>query len=160
MVDAGIRESNPASAFLVNAAIESASFNKNIEDPEACADDDTVFFEAVFGSRTDMDNLEPGDGSNFRGRGRMQVIVAGFPRCVSGRRIASMPRRHLLIATATLLLALPSRGQRLAFISDLDASRGLKAALESGSLAAVRILGVQDGFLGNPKVRIPLPSAL
>ena len=61
---------------------------------------------------------------------------------------------------ATLLLALPSRGQRLAFISDLDASRGLKAALESGSLAAVRILGVQDGFLGNPKVRIPLPSAL
>ena len=53
-----------------------------------------------------------------------------------------------------------ARAQGLASLTDADASRGLKAALETGALAAVRILGVQDGFLANPKVRIPLPSVL
>lgn len=48
----------------------------------------------------------------------------------------------------------------LAGISDGDASRGLKAALETGALAAVKLLGHQDGFLANPQVHIPLPKAL
>ena len=48
----------------------------------------------------------------------------------------------------------------LAGISDADASKGLKTALEKGALAAVALLGKTDGFLGNPKVRIPLPSFL
>ncbi|MEO7401261.1 MAG: DUF4197 domain-containing protein [Polaromonas sp.] len=45
-------------------------------------------------------------------------------------------------------------------ISNADASKGLKAALEKGALAAVSLLGRADGFLGNPKVRIPLPGYL
>jgi hypothetical protein len=45
-------------------------------------------------------------------------------------------------------------------LSDADASAGLKAALERGAAAAVGLLGRTDGFLGNPKVRIPLPSGL
>ncbi len=45
-------------------------------------------------------------------------------------------------------------------LSDADASAGLKAALERGAAAAVGLLGKPDGFLGNPKVRIPLPGAL
>jgi hypothetical protein len=36
----------------------------------------------------------------------------------------------------------------------------VKEALEKGSAAAVAALGVPDGFLGNPKVRIPLPDGL
>ena len=48
----------------------------------------------------------------------------------------------------------------LAGISNADASNGLKAALEKGALAAVALLGQTDGFLGNPKVRIPLPGFL
>jgi hypothetical protein len=48
----------------------------------------------------------------------------------------------------------------LADLSSADASKGLKAALEKGALSAVGILGVQDGFLGNPQVRIPLPGYL
>ncbi|HUQ76884.1 MAG TPA: DUF4197 domain-containing protein [Burkholderiales bacterium] len=44
-------------------------------------------------------------------------------------------------------------------ISRSDASAGLKAALEKGSLAAVASLGRTDGFLGNPQVRIPLPES-
>lgn len=45
-------------------------------------------------------------------------------------------------------------------ISNADASKGLKTALEKGALVAVSLLGKTDGFLGNPKVRIPLPGYL
>ena len=45
-------------------------------------------------------------------------------------------------------------------LSNADASNGLKTALEKGVLATVALLGKTDGFLGNPKVRIPLPGYL
>lgn len=74
-----------------------------------------------------------------------------------------MRRRHISIAMAGSFLPaawLPARAQGLAGISDLDAGRGLRAALETGAIAAVQLLGRPDGFLGNPQVRIPLPKAL
>lgn len=52
------------------------------------------------------------------------------------------------------------RALSLSDLTDEDASQGLKAALEKGALAAVSLLGKPDGFLGNPKVRIPLPGFL
>ena len=55
---------------------------------------------------------------------------------------------------------LPAAAQGLAGISQLDAAKGLRTALEKGALAAVQVLGRTDGFLGNPQVRIPLPQAL
>ncbi|MFZ2293643.1 MAG: DUF4197 domain-containing protein [Polaromonas sp.] len=45
-------------------------------------------------------------------------------------------------------------------LTNAEASNGLKTALEKGALAAVALLGKTDGFLGNPKVRIPLPGYL
>ena len=51
-------------------------------------------------------------------------------------------------------------GAQAAGLSELDASSGVRAALERGALAAVGLLGKTDGFLGNPKVRIPLPGFL
>jgi len=48
----------------------------------------------------------------------------------------------------------------LADLRDAQASQGLKAALEKGAAAAVKTLGQTDGFLGNDKVRIPLPGYL
>ena len=45
-------------------------------------------------------------------------------------------------------------------LSEADASLGVKTALERGAAAAVGLLGQTDGFLGNPKVRIPLPGFL
>lgn len=73
-----------------------------------------------------------------------------------------MHRRTLVLAAASapLALPLPVRAGGLASLSNADATRGLKTALETGALAAVRLLGAPDGFLGNPKVRIPLPGAL
>lgn len=48
----------------------------------------------------------------------------------------------------------------LSELSNQEASSGLKAALEKGSVAAVARLGVTDGFLGNDKVKIQLPGML
>lgn len=45
-------------------------------------------------------------------------------------------------------------------ISQKDSVAGLKTALGQGAERAVSSLGAADGFLGNPKVRIPLPPAL
>jgi hypothetical protein len=53
-----------------------------------------------------------------------------------------------------------ARALTLDDLSNADASKGLKAALEKGALSAVGLLGATDGFLGNDKVRIPLPGYL
>ena len=45
-------------------------------------------------------------------------------------------------------------------LSNVDAATGLKDALTQGSATAVSGLGAENGFLGNDKVRIPLPDAL
>jgi hypothetical protein len=54
----------------------------------------------------------------------------------------------------------PPAAAQLERISNQDAVSGLRAALEKGSQAAVTGLGRTDGFLGNPKVKIPLPESL
>ena len=53
-----------------------------------------------------------------------------------------------------------ARALTVADLSEKDASAGIRTALEKGALAAVSLLGRPDGFLGNPKVRIPLPGFL
>ena len=63
-----------------------------------------------------------------------------------------------------MLLALVAAGSVAASALDAltskDARGGLRAALTQGIEAAVGRLGVKDGFLANPQVRIPLPPAL
>ena len=59
----------------------------------------------------------------------------------------------MFIGTQALALDLGS-------LSNTDAVSGLKDALTQGSSAAVSKLGVENGFLGNDKVKIPLPDAL
>lgn len=65
-----------------------------------------------------------------------------------------------LIGLCTLAAQRQAWALSLADLSDRDANQGVKAALEKGALAAVALLGKTDGFLGNPKVRIPLPGFL
>jgi hypothetical protein len=45
-------------------------------------------------------------------------------------------------------------------LTEADAATGIRTALERGAVVAVELLGKTDGFLGNPKVRIPLPGFL
>jgi hypothetical protein len=63
---------------------------------------------------------------------------------------------------ALLITATYSQAYALSLedLTNRDASAGVKAALEKGALAAIGILGQTDGFLGNEKVRIPLPGFL
>ncbi len=72
-----------------------------------------------------------------------------FNHCASAM-LASM---IMLAHTRALALSLGD-------LTDAEASAGLKTALEKGALAAVSLLGRKDGFLGNEKVRIPLPGFL
>ena len=70
-----------------------------------------------------------------------------------------MQRRKFtsVVAAGTAVWAL---GAEAAELSEGDAASGVRAALERGAVAAVGLLGKTDGFLGNPKVRIPLPGFL
>ncbi|HJV94677.1 MAG TPA: DUF4197 domain-containing protein [Albitalea sp.] len=61
-----------------------------------------------------------------------------------------------LSTTALWVLGTPAH----AAVTESEASSGIRAALERGAVVAVQLLGRTDGFLGNPKVRIPLPGFL
>ncbi len=59
-----------------------------------------------------------------------------------------------------LACAVPAHAFSLAELSNKDAGGGLKEVLTQGAGKAVVELGRPDGFLGNPKVKIPLPENL
>jgi hypothetical protein len=59
----------------------------------------------------------------------------------------------LVVSTASWALSLGD-------ITNQEASGGLKEALTQGVSSAVGSLGKADGFLGNDKVKIPMPGAL
>ena len=67
--------------------------------------------------------------------------------------------RRRCIARLCLLVPWPLAAHA-AGLTESDAARGIRTALERGALSAIALLGKTDGFLGNPKVRIPLPGYL
>lgn len=68
--------------------------------------------------------------------------------------------RHIVSLLAWLVISAPLAAAGLDGISNADAVSGLKQALNDGSIAAVGKLGKENGFFGNPKVKIPLPPTL
>lgn len=68
--------------------------------------------------------------------------------------------RNTMLLAASAAVAPWSLALSLNDLSNKDASAGLKAALDKGAAAAVNLLGAPNGFLGNDKVRIPLPGYL
>jgi hypothetical protein len=67
---------------------------------------------------------------------------------------------RILVGFACLVISFSGLAAGVDQISNTEASSGLKQALADGSAAAVAKLGAENGFLGNPKVKIPLPPAL
>lgn len=67
--------------------------------------------------------------------------------------------RKLCLALLCSLASLAHAGLLDAF-SDKDATGAMREALAQGAEIAVKTLGKQDGFLGNPEVRIELPGKL
>lgn len=68
--------------------------------------------------------------------------------------------RLFLGLLAGFSIAASAHALSLADISGQEAGGGLKEALTQGAGKAVDLLGRTDGFLGNPKVKIPLPGAM
>jgi hypothetical protein len=66
--------------------------------------------------------------------------------------------RSILRTFAFLVISMPAWALGLADLSEGEASGGLKEALTQGATQAVSLLGKEDGFLKNKKVRIPLPD--
>lgn len=65
----------------------------------------------------------------------------------------------LLTIVITPLISLPAVAG-IADISNADAVSGLRQALTDGSATAVKLLGSENGYFGNAKVKIPLPPSL
>lgn len=73
------------------------------------------------------------------------------------------PFHGLMLATLfglSAAAAVAAGTATLASLTSQERSSGLKAALNQAADVAIRQLGVNDGFLGNPDVRIPLPGKL
>lgn len=68
--------------------------------------------------------------------------------------------RAILRVLAVLAFCAPAWAGGLAALSNTEVTGGLKEALTQGASRAVELLGRKDGFLANPKVRIPLPGVL
>lgn len=68
----------------------------------------------------------------------------------------------MLRATGALaaLLVSTASAAGLDDISNRDAVNGLKQALANGAQAAVAKLGKENGFLDDPRIKIPLPSSM
>jgi len=69
-----------------------------------------------------------------------------------------MRRREFTALAVGAVVGGPSAAASL--LSEGDAASGIRAALERGALSAVGKLGRADGFLADPRVRIPLPGFL
>lgn len=67
---------------------------------------------------------------------------------------------RIFIALFLLVTLSAARAGGLDAVSAGESSGALRQALSQGAVAAVASLGKPDGFLGNPKVKIPLPENL
>lgn len=67
---------------------------------------------------------------------------------------------RLWFGLVAMLLSFSAMALSVGDLSNQEAASGLKDALIQGAGAAVGKLGVTDGFLGNPQVKIPLPGSL
>ena len=67
---------------------------------------------------------------------------------------------RIFIALFLLVTLAAARAAALEAVSAEESGGALRQALSQGASAAVASLGRPDGFLGNPKVKIPLPENL
>ena len=87
----------------------------------------------------------------------MTTLSTARPAVTRSRRLGLLFAALAAVAAAA---SVPARALDLSSITNADATAAVKAALERGSAAAVASLGAENGFLGNPKVKIPLPDGL
>ena len=97
--------------------------------------------------------------------GRERRIIGGMDECGT-THASGLQRRWLIqmlavaVGGALVLHGRAATARTLADLTAADATAGVRTALERGASMAVQLLGRPDGFLGNPRVRIPLPGVL
>src|SRR5690606_2441418 len=74
--------------------------------------------------------------------------------------LSGVAMRRFLTVLSLMLFATHAQALGLSDLSNADAAAGMKEPLIQGAGKAVGKLGVVDGFLGNPAVRIPLAVAV
>jgi len=124
------------------------------------------FTSTTLPRRSDVEKCSPASVSKrasgaWAGRSAKPAAKAAIATAAKAAIILSFMRATILVglSAAVITWGTPALAQ-LERITNTDATAGLKAALEKGSRAAVGQLGRLDGFLGNPKVKIPLPESL
>lgn len=70
----------------------------------------------------------------------------------------SLGRRRFLIGLALLAFVPRAQARGLEAISGGEAAQALRDSLEQGALAALVKLGREDGYFGDPRVKIGLPK--
>lgn len=83
-----------------------------------------------------------------------EKILSSLSCDTERRRLISIA----LASAASMMSPHAASAFSIADLSDKDADVGVKAALERGANIAVSLLGKQDGFWANERVRIPLPD--
>jgi hypothetical protein len=68
--------------------------------------------------------------------------------------------RTIIALFVWLFVSMPALATGISALSDEDAANGMKQALTQGAGVAVNKLGVANGFLKNPEVKIQLPGTL
>ena len=69
-------------------------------------------------------------------------------------------RSLMFVLLGTIFVSAAAAQRSTTKVSDNDIAGGLKEALSKGVGSAIKSLGKEDGFLGNVRVKIPLPNSL
>lgn len=90
----------------------------------------------------------------------LSLVITGL---LAGPRQSSADWKSMLDQAQKTVTSMPSQTPAdlaVTSLSNTEVVDGLKQALVQGSKTAIDSLGREDGFLGNPDVRIPLPGKL
>ena len=68
--------------------------------------------------------------------------------------------RAAAVLMASVLSFLPAHAATLAELRDSEVASALRQALEVGAGNAINRIGQENGFLGNDKIKIPMPDSL
>jgi hypothetical protein len=90
----------------------------------------------------------------------MDNKTGGFANNKVGHPTGVIPMRTITAFFVWLFVSMPALATGISALSEEDTADGLKQALTQGASVAVEKLGVANGFLENPKVKIPLPGTL
>ena len=109
----------------------------------------TKQYQSLLSGRQHVDERDDASGENIIDR-RLALTGAVRLALLSAVLVAEPLRFAWALS--------PAAPATLAELSQKDAGSGVKAALERGAQIAVELLGKENGFWGNERVRIPLPD--